>query len=110
MSSRGERLSVDWIKSVANSYILQEKVEQCDFSRKFNPASANSCKLVTLRCPWNGKIEVVKSGMRFGVSSNVFDNLSSGGISVAVSLEGELGKTAYNWYRADPFLNTQHRI
>lgn len=103
VSTKGERLTTDWIKAVSHSYVLQEKVEQCDFSAQFNPASANSCKIVTLRCPWNGKIEVVKAGMRFGVTSDVFDNLSSGGISVAVSTDGELGKVAHNWYRADPF-------
>ena len=103
MSSKGEILSIEWIKKSSQSYILQEKVEQCDFSAQFNPASANSCKIVTLRCPWNGRIEVVKAGMRFGVTSDVFDNLSSGGISVAVSTEGELGRVAHNWYKADPF-------
>lgn len=106
VSSRGERLTTDWIKAVSHSYVLQEKVEQCDFSKQFNPSSANSCKLVTLRRPWDGEIVVVKAGMRFGVTSDVFDNLSSGGISVAVSTDGELGKTAHNWYRADPF--TEH--
>ena len=103
ISSKGELLTVDWIKASSQSYILQEKVEQCDFSAQFNPSSANSCKLVTLRCPWDGKIEVVKAGMRFGVTSDVFDNLSSGGVSVAVSTEGELGRVAHNWYKADPF-------
>ena len=103
VSSRGDELSIDWIKKHSQSYVLQEKVEQCDFSAQFNPSSANSCKLVTLRCPWDGKIEVVKAGMRFGVTKDVFDNLSSGGISVALSTDGELGKTAYNWYKADPF-------
>ena len=103
VSTKGERLTTDWIKAVSHSYVLQEKVVQCDFSAQFNPASANSCKIVTLRCPWDGKIEVVKAGMRFGVTSDVFDNLSSGGISVAVSTEGELGRVAHNWYRADPF-------
>ena len=102
-SSKGERLTVDWIKSSSQSYILQEKIDQCDFSAQFNSSSANSCKLVTLRCPWDGRVEVVKAGMRFGVTSDVFDNLSSGGISVAVSTEGELGRTAHNWYKADPF-------
>lgn len=103
VSSRGDELSIDWIKKHSQSYVLQEKVEQCDFSAQFNPSSANSCKLVTLRCPWDGKIEVVKAGMRFGMTKDVFDNLSSGGISVALSTDGELGKTAYNWYKADPF-------
>ena len=103
VSSKGVDLTLEWIKSNSQSYILQEKVEQCGFSAQFNTSSANSCKIVTLRCPWDGKIEVVKAGMRFGVTNDVFDNLSSGGISVAVSTDGELGKTAYNWYKADPF-------
>ena len=103
VSSRGERLTIDWIKASSQSYILQEKVEQCDFSAQFNLSSANSCKVVTLRCPWDGQIEVVKAGMRFGVTADVFDNLSSGGISVAVSTNGELGRTAHNWYKADSY-------
>lgn len=104
ISSHGETLSVDWIKASAHSYILQEKINQCDFSAQFNQSSANSCKLVTLRCPWDGRIFVVKAGMRFGVTSEVFDNLSSGGVSVAVSLDGRLSKCAHNWYKADSFL------
>lgn len=104
VSNRGEALTLDWIKASSHSYVLQEKVEQCEFSAQFNPSSANSCKVVTLRRPWDGTISVVKAGMRFGVTSEVFDNLSSGGISVAVSNGGQLGRTAYNWYKADPFI------
>ena len=104
MSSRGEELTLDWIKKNSVSWILQEKIQQCDFSAQFNPASANSCKIVTLRCPWNGKIDVVAAGMRFGVTKDVFDNLSSGGISVAIHPKtGELWPVAYNWYKADSF-------
>ena len=99
-----ERLKTSWIKKQGVSYILQEKIEQCDFSAQFNPNSANSCKIVTLRCPWSGEIKVVKAGMRFGQTKNVFDNLSSGGLSVCVDVKtGELSQTAYNWYRCDPY-------
>lgn len=99
-----EKLTTDWIRKVADSYILQEKIEQCDFSAQFNPNSANSCKIVTLRCPWNGDVRVVKAGMRFGQTTSVFDNLSSGGLSVCVDVSsGKLSSTAYNWYKCDPF-------
>ena len=99
-----DRLTTDWIKNEAQSYILQEKIEQCDFSAQFNPHSANSCKIVTLRCPWSGEIKVVKAGMRFGQTQSVFDNLSSGGLCVCVDVKsGELSPTAYNWYKSDPF-------
>ena len=99
-----EKLTTDWIRQAADSYILQEKIEQCDFSAQFNPNSANSCKIVTLRCPWNGRVLVVKAGMRFGQTTSVFDNLSSGGLSVCVDVHtGALSPIAYNWYKSDPF-------
>ena len=98
-----ERLTTEWIKNAAISYIIQEKINQCDFSAQFNPHSANSCKIVTLRCPWSGEIKVVKAGMRFGQTKSVFDNLSSGGLSVCVDVEtGALSPIAYNWYHCDP--------
>lgn len=98
-----ERLKVDWIKKQAASYVIQEKIKQCDFSAQFNPHSANSCKIVTLRCPWSGEIKVVKAGMRFGQTKSVFDNLSSGGLSVCVNVEtGALSPVAYNWFHCDP--------
>ena len=98
-----ERLKVDWIKKQAVSYVVQEKIRQCDFAAQFNPHSANSCKIVTLRCPWSGEIKVVKAGMRFGQTKSVFDNLSSGGLSVCVDVNtGALSPIAYNWYHCDP--------
>ena len=97
VSSHGESLTLEWIKRTSFSYLLEEKVEQCEFASQFNAPSANSCKLVTLRCPWDGRVDVVKAGMRFGVTQDVFDNLSSGGISVAVSSEGRLGDRAWKW-------------
>lgn len=104
VTSKGQELTLDFIKQANESYLLQEKIEQSDFCAQFNPASANSCKVTTLRCPWDGKIDVVAAGMRFGVTQDVFDNLSSGGIAVAVNPKtGELGSTAHNWFRADPF-------
>lgn len=104
ISDSGEKLTTDWIKRSSYSYIIQEKIEQCDFSAQFNPYSANSCKIVTLRCPWSGAIKIVKAGMRFGVTESVFDNLSSGGVSVCVDINtGMLSGPAYNWFRCTPF-------
>lgn len=104
VSTKGTELTLDFIRRSGESYLLQEKIEQHPFSAKFNPDSANSCKIMTLRRPWDGGIDVVAAGMRFGVTSDVFDNLSSGGISVALDPKtGALGKTAHNWYRSDPF-------
>lgn len=103
IDKNGLELNVEWIRKNFVSYVLQERVEQCEFSAQFNAASANTCRIITFRCPWDGKTLVVKAGMRFGVSDEVFDNLSSGGVGVAMGANGELGKTAYNWYHLEKF-------
>ena len=105
VSNDGQVLTVDRIKSFGSSWMLQERIQQCDFSAKFNPSSCNTCRLITLRCPWNGKTRVAAAGMRFGVSNAVIDNMSQGGMCVAVSGNGELGRVAAtNWYNGDPVL------
>ena len=85
-----------WIEKISDSYVVQEKLEQCEFANKFNSYSVNTCRITTLRCPWNGAIVVAKAGMRFGVSQAAIDNLSSGGIATGLSEYGELGKFAFD--------------
>lgn len=97
----GVRLCVAWIRQNFISYVLQERIEQCDFSARFNPSSANTCRIVTVRCPWDGRTVVIKAGMRFGVSKEVYDNLSSGGVCVPLGPAGELSAVARNWYKLD---------
>lgn len=97
VSDHGEKLSVDWLRQGAESYVLQEKVEQCRFSAQFNPSSANTFRMITLRCPWDGKVVLLKTGMRIGVTKEAIDNLSSGGMCVPVDANGQLGPKGYNW-------------
>lgn len=105
VSKDGQSLTVDRIKSFGSSWMLQERIQQCDFSAQFNPSSCNTCRIITLRCPWNGKTRVTAAGMRFGVSDAVIDNMSQGGMCVAVSRKGELGRVAAtNWYKGEPVL------
>lgn len=104
----GSRLTVDFIRANFQSYVIQEKVRQCDFSAQFNPHSANTCRVNTLRCPWDGKTVVVKAGMRFGSGNDVYDNLSSGGMCVSVNAKGELSRYAHNWYKLDAW--TRHPL
>lgn len=93
----GEVLSADWIKAHSHSYLLQKKVNQCDFGAQFNKYSANTCRITTLRCPWNGEIVVAKAGMRFGASKDAVDNMTSGGVCVGLSKYGELGESAFRY-------------
>lgn len=96
-TSKNEELTIDWIKSRGESYIFQEAITQCEFTARFNPYSANTCRITTLRCPWNGQIIVCKAAIRLGVGPVAIDNLSSGGIATAINSHGELGPYAYRW-------------
>lgn len=102
-SENGQQLTIESIKTASSSYVIQKKIAQCDFSAKFNPASANTCRIMTLRCPWNGEIVVLKSAMRIGVTNAVIDNLSSGGITCPVDANGNLSRYAYSWYKDAPY-------
>lgn len=96
-ASDGTILSAQWIEDNFEMYILQEKLNQCDFAAKFNPSSVNTCRITTLRCPWNGEVVVAKGGMRFGVAGKEVDNMTSGGVSVGLSEIGELGPVAFSY-------------
>lgn len=97
ISKDGIKLTADWIKTQGESYIIQEMVQQCDFSSAFNPFSANTCRITTLRCPWNGEVVVTKAAMRFGVTEAVVDNMTSGGIATGMNSNGGLGPFAYSY-------------
>lgn len=93
----GIELTSDWIMNNFNSYLLQKKVTQCDFSAMFNRYSANTCRITTLRCPWDGNVVVAKAGMRFGASKEAIDNMTSGGVCVGIGHNGELGEAAFRY-------------
>lgn len=97
VSTKGEALTPEWIAALAPSYLLQEKLEQCDFSASFNPASANTCRMVTLRCPWDNQVVVVRTVIRIGVSAGICDNMSQGGMCACIDGQGRLSDYAYNW-------------
>lgn len=107
VSSKGVVLTTEILKSSGPSYLVQERIRQCEFSAKFNPYSANTCRVISLRRPWDGTTRVVAAGMRFGVTNAAIDNMSSGGICVALGPNGELSKTAVgNWCAGAPL--TKH--
>lgn len=102
----GFKLTVDWIRANFIGYVLQERISQCDFSAQFNPSSANTCRIITYRCPWDGRTLITKAGMRFGASKEVYDNLSSGGVCVSLGPNGELSPFGRDWYKLHVF--TKH--
>ena len=91
-------LTPEWIEqNGGESYVVQKKIQQCDFTAQFNPASINTVRMMTLRCPWSGEIVVCRSMMRIGVSDAVVDNMMKGGLCVCVGDCGQLGRYAYDY-------------
>lgn len=97
VSSDNIVLTCSWIEEQSSNYLIQEQLRQCEFSAMFNPSSINTCRIITLRCPWNGKIKVVKAGMRLGVTNDICDNMGMGGVGLGISPTGELGPIAYTY-------------
>lgn len=91
-------LTPEWIAGRRTSYVVQERLDQCDFSASFNASSINTVRLMTMRCPWDGKIVPLKMVMRMGVGDGIIDNLSSGGVCVSVGPGGVFGSRAYDDY------------
>ena len=87
-----------WIEeNGGESYVVQKKIEQCDFSAQFNKSSINTVRMMTMRCPWDGKLVVCRSMMRMGVSDAVIDNMMKGGLCVCVDQDGHLGRYGYDY-------------
>ena len=88
----------EWIeKNGGETYIVQKRIRQCDFTAQFNKHSINTIRMMTMRCPWNGEIVVCRSMLRIGVSDTVVDNMMKGGLCVCVGDKGQLGRYAYDY-------------
>lgn len=79
-----------------NNYIVQEKIKQHSFFRKFNPSSLNTLRVFTYRPQGSKKPKILKTVFRMGVSKSIVDNQSSGGISCLVLDSGLLADYAVN--------------
>ena len=89
--SRGE-INLEWIEKNCETYIIQEKVEQEPIAKSINPASVNTCRLVTFRRPGSGETSVIAAMFRAGCSDAIVDNSSSGGCCVDVASDGRLSE------------------
>lgn len=90
-------LTPGWIARQSDSYLVQRKIRQDRFSASFNPSSVNTVRMMTMRCPWDGKVVVLRSMMRIGVSDAIVDNMMRGGLCVCIGDKGRLGRCAYDY-------------
>lgn len=96
--SKNVTLTLDWIEATFEAYVLQERILQEEVTAKFNPASLNTCRMVTFRRPWSGEVSVIATMLRMGGSDDIVDNLTSGGISCDINTFGHLANYAVDKY------------
>lgn len=92
----GVKLTREYVAS-HDSYVLEKVIQQHEFTAQFNASSANTFRMVTLRCPWNGEVKLIKTMLRIGVEGGAVDNLSAGGICVSVDDSGRLADVGRTW-------------
>lgn len=98
LKSRNNPLNVRMLLSSGSTpFIIQEVVKQHNQSARFNPGSINTCRVMTLRCPWDGKPVLLKSMLRVGCGESFCDNMMRGGLCLGVADDGSLNQYAYDY-------------
>lgn len=87
----------DYMISMGDDYVVQEKVICHKYIRDIYSGSVNTFRIITYRWMKNGNpfITHMPVIMRIGRSGNFLDNAHAGGMFIAVSEEGHLHKTAF---------------
>lgn len=81
-------------------FIVQKTIVQHPVMSSLHPQSINTLRLVTIRNPSTGKIELFPSILRIGTGESNVDNTSQGGIAVGFDLtSGKLKK--YGFYKPE---------
>lgn len=73
---------------LADSFILQEFIEQHEVTAAFHPSSVNSCRLMTARV--NEKIVLLTAFFRTGANQSIVDNGQAGGVLCSINPAGYL--------------------
>ena len=99
---RGIRILSDSLKNEdidvlhKEKYILEEFLENAPETRRLNPSSLNTIRIVTASTS-SGEISVLSSILRIGLGDGITDNLCTGGIACAIdSKTGKLSGSAKN--------------
>lgn len=96
-SEDGDLLIKELRRFGAVPLIIQKKVIQHKQSAAFNDSSVNTCRVMTLRCPWNGEVVLLKSMFRVGCGKGICDNMMMGGLCTGLKDDGRLSKFAYDY-------------
>jgi hypothetical protein len=79
------------------NFVVQEKIQQHDFFKKFNPVGLNTIRVYVYRSVVDNKLHVLSTTLRMGKGGSL-DNESAGGIHCLITPSGHL-----NGYAVDKF-------
>ena len=86
------------IKNELNKFdddiIIQKGLQQSKVLSKLNSSSVNTIRIMTFLRK-DGSIKICSTSLRMGVAGSRVDNASSGGITIGVSIEGNLNDKAF---------------
>lgn len=89
-----QKLTLDFIETFSENFIVQECILQSAFTKQFNKSSVNTLRMFTYKSVVNDEIDVLCLLLRIGKSGNVADNIALGGQCVKILEDGKL----YNEY------------
>lgn len=78
----------------AEDWVIQAAIDQHPAIARLNPSSLNTFRVLTIRL--DGAIHVLSTVLKIGRAGAVLDNLSAGGLAVAVAGDGALAATAHS--------------
>ncbi len=88
-------------KKSEKNYIIQAIVKQHPALEKAHPGSLNTIRVCTLLL--EDGTHILSAVLRMGVDKSRIDNVTAGGISVAIKSNGTLDRYAYTYYTGERF-------
>jgi hypothetical protein len=80
-----ESINSVYKECAGKDYIIEEIIEQCEETRKFNPSSVNTIRVYSVF--YNGQVIITGAVQRMGNGDTVCDNYSSGGLAASIDVE-----------------------
>ena len=87
---------IDLISDKKN-FVVQEKIKQHDFFKKFNPNGLNTIRVCLYRSVKDNHVHILNCALRMGVGGSL-DNLTAGGIASFINNDGFLDNYALDQY------------
>lgn len=100
------------------NFVIQDFLQQCDFTSQFNPSSVNTFRIFTYKSVKDNRPYVLGIVFRIGKNGSIVDNNHSGGKYIGVNLDGNFANhcvydqfgNAYDVFNDIDFRNTAFSV